>query len=311
MAQENGAEVWLHIYDVSTNANVQQVNRILQAVGTGAFHGGVEVYEAEWSYGYTDSGSGVFCSTPKHCTMHTYQKSVLLGHTIIASAFVKNIIGGLEWTWQGNQYDVLERNCVTFCDEFCKLLGVGPVPAWVRNLSGAGANLKRQLSLLKDSVTHEDASMVHAAVTVQRIWRGHVHRKRFWDKLGPLVEKAKLKAKAVRTAAAKYAAKAALKAAHQLHASRDKAAVCVQRLWRKKATTRTLADQQDADNSGTPRAGNDFSTCFFSQGSNCSDVRKASKVTGYEDGPQVLLRGEGRHLGNCYTCQRGADCSVM
>ena len=37
---------------------------VLRVAGTGAFHAAVEVYRAEWSYGFTDEGTGVFCCEP-------------------------------------------------------------------------------------------------------------------------------------------------------------------------------------------------------------------------------------------------------
>ena len=32
--------------------------------GTGAFHAAIEVYRVEWSYGFTDEGTGIFACDP-------------------------------------------------------------------------------------------------------------------------------------------------------------------------------------------------------------------------------------------------------
>lgn len=314
---QSETEVTLHIYDVTTSSKVQQVNRILQAVGTGVFHGGVEVFGTEWSYGYADFGSGVFSSRPKECQLHTYRESVRLGCTLISPLGVKNIIGGLEWTWQGNQYDVLERNCLTFCDELCKLLGVRPVPAWVRNLSVAGATLQRKMSDLAAST--QDAQ-VKAAITVQRIWRGHNERKRWFHLIGPFLDKAKQKAKAAKAAAARCAALAAVKAAEKAHAAKDKAAKVVQGMWRKKKK-QPVAKEQTPDESplvgATPSeqmvsSEEKFILCQAPEV--CSLViRHTSRSEGsYDEGPRVIVKpSDGRSLGNCYLACNREDCALM
>ena len=45
----------------------------------GVFHGAVEVYHREWSYGATRKDqTGVFCCKPKLCPMHTYKQSIYM-----------------------------------------------------------------------------------------------------------------------------------------------------------------------------------------------------------------------------------------
>jgi len=151
----------LHIYDVSTNASIPEVNKILQAVGTGAFHGGVEVYGKEWSFGYADQGTGVFCCDPKGCTAHHYRESVHIGTSSMSTGVVGTLLQSLMEDWQGQQYDLLRRNCVIFCDTFCKALGVGPIPMWVTNLAGAGATLEDGFKQAKSSA--EQAAIIAAA----------------------------------------------------------------------------------------------------------------------------------------------------
>lgn len=136
------AKVVLHIYDVSTDPSIGEVNKILVAMGTGAFHGGVEVYGKEWSYGYSANGSGVFCCEPKGCTAHIYRESIPMGDTKLNPKEVSELLTKMMAEWKGTEYDLLRRNCVIFSDALCQKLGVGSVPAWVRNLAGAGATLQ-------------------------------------------------------------------------------------------------------------------------------------------------------------------------
>lgn len=121
---------------------VRNVNCIFRALGTGAFHTGVEVYGQEWSYGFSDQRhSGVFCCTPKSCNIHTYREAVEMGQTTLSPGEIKTLIEELARAWPGKEYDLLRRNCCHFTDELSRRLGVGPLPYWVTNLASAGASL--------------------------------------------------------------------------------------------------------------------------------------------------------------------------
>jgi len=136
------APVTLHIYDVGDQKAVSKVNQLLKPIGTGAFHGAVEVYGEEWSYGYIDEGTGVFSNAPKGCPMHTYRESVSMGETALSEEEVAKLIEEMKGAWPGVDYDLLRCNCCNFSDAFCVKLGVGNVPKWVTNLAGAGATLE-------------------------------------------------------------------------------------------------------------------------------------------------------------------------
>jgi len=146
MAEADGLEgrVILHIYDVTTHDFVAVVNDALKRlpVGTGAFHGAVQVYGMEWSYGFTAEGSGVFYGPPKECPAHRYRESIDMGVTPLTEFQVAKLMQQLEEEWLGGDYDLLRHNCCSFCNEFCIRLQVGPIPAWVTNLAGAGATLQ-------------------------------------------------------------------------------------------------------------------------------------------------------------------------
>jgi hypothetical protein len=134
--------VTLHIYDVVGHALVRNVNRICRALGTGAFHTGVEVYGQEWSYGYSDQRhSGVFCCTPRSCNTHAYREAIEMGHTDLSPGEVRALLEELARVWPGQEYDLLRRNCCHFTDEFCRRLGVGALPNWVSSLASTGAAL--------------------------------------------------------------------------------------------------------------------------------------------------------------------------
>merc|ERR1712136_501852 len=109
-----------------------------RAMGVGAFHAAVEVYGQEWSFGYRpDGGSGIFCSRPRQCDLHIYRESVVMGSTLLSELKVHEIMKRMAKEWPGGNYDVLQRNCCHFSEEFCAKLGVGPLPPWANNFAAS------------------------------------------------------------------------------------------------------------------------------------------------------------------------------
>jgi len=139
LGQRGPAPVTLQIYDAGGTEVVKNVNTFLRAVGTGAFHTGVEVYGKEWSFGFTNDGSsGIFSCPPQRCKTHAYREAVPMGETFLSQTEVESLLLSMAMMWRGRHYDVLRRNCTHFCEEFCSKLSVGPVPAWVGNMALAG-----------------------------------------------------------------------------------------------------------------------------------------------------------------------------
>lgn len=134
--------VMLHVYDLGTHREVQAMNAVLSRFGTGAFHCGVEVYGREWSFQFTNKGTGVFQCAPKGCKHHTFRQSIAMGSTNMTEDEVDQLIGRLQKGWPARGYEVLTRNCCHCCDEMCISLGVGPIPVWTTNLASAGATVR-------------------------------------------------------------------------------------------------------------------------------------------------------------------------
>lgn len=133
--------VFLHVYDVGEDVQTQAINSILETVGTGAFHCGVEVYGFEFSFNYKASGTGVFKCQPRLCPGHTYRTTVSMGYSMLSPKQVERVLYVLRQEWQGPDYHILHRNCCAFCDEFCKAMGVGSIPGWTTSLAGTAAQL--------------------------------------------------------------------------------------------------------------------------------------------------------------------------
>ena len=75
-------QVYLNIYDIT------RFNKLLCFCGVGLYHTGIEVgcngyAEIEISYGYTESGSGVYSSIPRMEESVLFERSVYLGDTAL------------------------------------------------------------------------------------------------------------------------------------------------------------------------------------------------------------------------------------
>ncbi|CAD7948595.1 unnamed protein product [Amoebophrya sp. A25] len=107
----------------------------------GLFHAGIEVYNREFSFGYTPRGSGVETHTPRNHHTHAYRESVLLGFSYLSLEELSHLVSVKQRQWPGASYDLLERNCCTFSDEFAQLLGVGSIPQWIHRFARWGSSL--------------------------------------------------------------------------------------------------------------------------------------------------------------------------
>lgn len=128
--------VFLHLYDLSDG--FARINSVALDMGfAGLMHVGVEVFGHEWSFGM----HGVCVSVPRQHQYYTFRQSVAMGTTRLQQRDVVRAILKLRAEWPGSKYDLLTKNCGTFCNELCMQLGVGGIPAWVTRLAEAVAKL--------------------------------------------------------------------------------------------------------------------------------------------------------------------------
>jgi hypothetical protein len=141
------ALVTLSVYDIK-HAESAHITSAVTSLNTftrdalnvgGIFHGGVEIFGDEWSFGYCPSGTGVYRCAPRKNPMYAYRESVPLGVTSLSPARVKACVSALRATWMGTDYDVLGRNCNHFCEALCAALGCEGPPRWLNSFAN-GAN---------------------------------------------------------------------------------------------------------------------------------------------------------------------------
>lgn len=148
VACASACTVFLNVYDLVSATSV--VNSLLcnTLVKTfGAFHAAVEVYGDEWGfYRQPDPADCGICRSrqPRWHPVHVYRQSVNLGETNLKDWEVWERIKTQKIPlWPSGRYDLIHCNCIHFCDDFVQMLGVQPVPAWVRNLHETGAAILR------------------------------------------------------------------------------------------------------------------------------------------------------------------------
>lgn len=113
----------------------------------GIYHVGIEVAGIEWSYGYCESGSGVFAVEPMKCTLGPFHEQVELGETSLRVDDIIKILHKMRTEWLGPDYNVASRNCVFFSQELIQALSPGmELPEYCSKLS------KRALSMVGSSV---------------------------------------------------------------------------------------------------------------------------------------------------------------
>jgi len=157
--------VVLHIYDVGHETTA--INSVFNKLGGGAYHAGVEIDGMEWSYGFTETGSGVDCNPPRQNDQHVYRKSIEMGYTLLDGQEVGDLVERLSNEWVGADYHLLKHNCCSFSDVFCQELGVGAIPAWVTRFMNAGSSIENAGQYVKTGIDGLEQKL-----HVQR----HVHR---------------------------------------------------------------------------------------------------------------------------------------
>jgi len=144
------ALVTLSVYDIKHPSNdnitsaVSRVNAFTRdAIGVGGiFHGAIEVFGDEYSFGYCERGTGVYRCDPRANNAYVYRESVGLGITSLSPSAVRAKVASLRASWPGSSYDVLGRNCNHFCHALCAELGCEGPPAWL-NAFANGAHRTR------------------------------------------------------------------------------------------------------------------------------------------------------------------------
>lgn len=144
--------VFLNVYHVSKLQSLRALNFVTKDVffAGGVFHGGIEVYGEEYSYGGLPPGevserTGVGLFKPRKCPEHTFLSAHCLGLCTMIQRDVLITLRDMCPQWPAKQYKLLDRNCVTFSRELAGKICTSAVrtfPDWVDSFARAGARVK-------------------------------------------------------------------------------------------------------------------------------------------------------------------------
>merc|ERR1719336_3408126 len=105
--RDREVQVILHVYSIGRSPLVFQVNKLLQSMGTGAFHVGVEVHGKEWSFGAGQKAEcgGICSAPPAKDPYHLHYVAIAVGQVSLDESEVRDILGRLCPSWLAESYD--------------------------------------------------------------------------------------------------------------------------------------------------------------------------------------------------------------
>jgi hypothetical protein len=127
-------QVLLNVYDLTP------FNFYSAWTGLGAFHSGIEVNGAEYSFGSAvDGGSAVYSIPPRSETGMALRETLLLGTLNCSQRELQRAIDEVSAEFESSDYDILRRNCNDFSNALCtRLLGKG-IPRYINRVAKVGA----------------------------------------------------------------------------------------------------------------------------------------------------------------------------
>lgn len=125
--------VYLHIYDILP----ERVNKTQYVMtGKSIFHAAVEVHGWEFFYG---AGRGIDRIQPgSDLSYNAHREPIPLGCTLLSKDGVVELVNRMQDEWQGDDYNLLSKNCCTFARAFLEELGAEPMPGWVDRAARRG-----------------------------------------------------------------------------------------------------------------------------------------------------------------------------
>ena len=115
---QKGTPVWLNIYHLSF------LNYILQFIGLGIYHTGIEINSLEYSFGATEEDVAGFFINNKGETSEILKlkERIYMGNTIYSKNNIERLLALESPYWMGRTYDPFLKNCNNFTKHFLKLI---------------------------------------------------------------------------------------------------------------------------------------------------------------------------------------------
>jgi len=145
---DGGTMVFANVYDLGPSFQMTN-DAFYGTLGImGAFHVGIEVYSAEWSFGTM----GVYSVPPRSNSSHIYRQSIPLGVTAIRPTQWVAKVHELMQIWGEGEYHPFYRNCINFSDTLIDELNVKKLPEFTRRLPEMGASALQTIETTADQL---------------------------------------------------------------------------------------------------------------------------------------------------------------
>ena len=127
-------DIRLNVYDLP---NAARTNAMLNTLGIGLYHSGVEINSVEYSF----SAGGISRTTPRLPEFGVFKESIVIGRFTGSLNDVYLQIDRLRGTFRQGSYDLLLLNCNSFSDALCFALVDQHIPEWVNRAANIAASI--------------------------------------------------------------------------------------------------------------------------------------------------------------------------
>lgn len=153
--------VTLNVYDLP---GAEDGNAMLNPLGLGFYHSGVEVGGYEYSF----TNFGIQRTRPRVPEFGRLREQVVMGSIILSLQeinVITNRLGGDGF--QGSNYHIVNCNCNAFSERFCQELTGTSIPLWVNRAASIGQSFTAQTPAFPAPSTTANTASASASTSAQ------------------------------------------------------------------------------------------------------------------------------------------------
>jgi len=135
--------VLINVYHLSPE--LKKLNKLNNKLGMnmGLYHASVEIGGYEWAYGgTTESRCGIYKEKARSSDQFEFDEAIYVGQlpAHLSMRNVKDLEKSMRPSWNGIDYDLTQKNCISFVHAFIERLGFSPkrIPSRLRVLMDMG-----------------------------------------------------------------------------------------------------------------------------------------------------------------------------
>jgi len=124
---------------------LKKLNKLNNKLGVnmGLYHASIEIGGYEWAYGgTTESRCGIYKEKARSSDQFEFDEAIYVGQlpAHLSMRHVKDLEKSMRQSWNGIDYDLTQKNCISFVHAFIERLGFSPkrIPSRLRVLMDMG-----------------------------------------------------------------------------------------------------------------------------------------------------------------------------